>query len=97
MQTPNPMFAELPPGQRRLSSGAVYVFDADAHLDWLAVEAHLNAPDDLSRLSDDDLALLLYRGLRIFSLSKGADRDLVSRVEGERARRRGAASRAEAA
>jgi hypothetical protein len=76
----------LRPGER-LVAGKVYVFDQDALLDWLAIEAKLDAPDDLAPLADDAVTELFHKALRLAALSAHLDLDLLIRVEAERARR----------
>lgn len=70
-----------------MAGGRPLVFALGARADWLAVDAKRTAPDDLSRLSDDALAGLYYRALRLAALSGGRDTLLAERVTAERRRR----------
>lgn len=88
--------SSLRPGER-IINGIVYCYDLEALNDWLAIEAKLDAPDDLRALTDDALTALLYAGIRIGAMSKGSDRELSVRCQVERDRRTVAAAQREAA
>lgn len=72
--------------------GRDYTFDADRLSDNLAILAKIDAPDDLSGLSDDALAGLSYRAIRLAALSEHRDLDLFERVSVERQARKGRAA-----
>jgi hypothetical protein len=76
----------LRPGER-LVAGRAYVYDLEALADWLAIEAKLDAQDDLAPITDDGLTALFVQALRLAALSGHRDLDLLVRVEAERARR----------
>lgn len=73
----------LRPGERVIR-GCWVVYDLDELLDWLAVVAKVDAPDDLSGLSDDELTALLYQSIRLGWISKNRDMDLLRRCKAER-------------
>jgi hypothetical protein len=76
----------LRPGER-LVAGRPYVYDWEALADWLAIEAKLDAPDDLAVLTDEALTALFVHALRLAAISGHRDLDLAVGVEAERARR----------
>ena len=66
---------ELDPGCRpgeRMLRDRVYVYDAGLLGDYLACEAVLSAPDDLSRLADGDVRLLRLSASGVRAMECGA-------------------------
>lgn len=85
------LFPDPLPGTR-IVNGRPYIFDLDALNAWNAVAAKMDAPDDLSGLSEDELDSLFYRAIRIDAMSHGADPDLMRAVEVETQRRKARAA-----
>jgi len=83
----------LDPGCRpgeRIVAGSVYVYDLDALNSYLACEAVLNAPDDLSALTEDEVRSLRNRCGRVWAMEKGKPGvwdDLAMRCSAELSRR----------
>jgi hypothetical protein len=76
----------LRPGER-LVAGRPYIFDQGLLNDYVACMAKVDAPADLSGLTDEQMTCLSYNATRLGWISRGLDTELSARVAAERRRR----------